>query len=425
MSKRARGMLVTLVLGLGCGQPPAPASPSPASPPPAVGEAAPASGPSTPAPDDPAPDPVLRPRDPARDAELGLSGEPARPEAPPVDRLAAIQKAMNELDEAAQGCWAAAATERFDIEGEVTLQIDIAPTRAQATVVGDTARNPRLASCLVSILSAYRWAPPLHGQAIQLPFKFRAPDGQNTIDRSLVSWSGQGAANARVSVAVLLDENNAGNDAASMFELAIAAGGRTGLRWADRAELWYFLGAGAVTWAGRAHPVAAGDMMYVPKGATRDVAAAGAELHAVVVMVPGGREGAARGGALPTRSVSDGARPTRVPMVLPVAGARTFGPATIYADASVIGDKTLAASILTLPAGGRVPEHVHAGETEMLYILAGAGTMTVEGVALAVTPTSVVQVPKSTKHAFTATQALRALQIYTPGGPEQRFKKLP
>jgi quercetin dioxygenase-like cupin family protein len=240
-----------------------------------------------------------------------------------------------------------------------------------------------------------------------------------------VPWAGQGVAAARVSVAVLVDENNAGNDAASMFEIAIAAGGRTGLRWADRAELWYFLGAGTVTWAGRAHPVAAGDMMYAPKGATRDVAAVGADLHAVVVMVPGGREGAARGGALPTRTVAEGAKPARVPMLLPASGAKTFGPATIYADAAVLGEKTLAASILTLPASGRVPEHVHGGETEMLYILAGGGTMTVNGVALAVTPTSVVQIPKNTKHAFTATRELRALQIYTPGGPEQRFKNRP
>jgi quercetin dioxygenase-like cupin family protein len=277
----------------------------------------------------------------------------------------------------------------------------------------------------VNLLSRYHWAPPLYGQTIQLPFKFRAPDGQNTIDRSLVAWNGQGVVNARVSVAVLLDENNTGNDAASMFELAIAAGGATGLRLADRAELWYFLGAGQVTWAGQAHAVAAGDMMYAPKGAARDVAAIGADLHAMIVMVPGGREGAARGGALPTRLLPEGARPTAVPQVLPASGARTFGPATIYADASVIHDATLAASILRLPANGQVAEHVHASETEVLYVLAGSGTMTVNGVALAVTPTSVVQIPKNTKHSFTATSDVRAVQIYAPGGPEQRFKTRP
>lgn len=157
-----------------------------------------------------------------RDATRG----PASDEA-----LAAIQKAMNELDKAAQQCWAVAATERFDIEGEIALQIDIAAqpapgAPASASVVRDTAHNAKLSACLIQLMAGYRWAPPLYGQAIQLPFRFRAPDGQNTIDRALVAWNGQG----KVSVAVLLDENNTGSDAASMFELAIAGGGTTGLR---------------------------------------------------------------------------------------------------------------------------------------------------------------------------------------------------
>jgi quercetin dioxygenase-like cupin family protein len=382
----------------GCGHPPEPA------PPRSPGEAAGAgTAPAPPAPSTPS------------------TPSSSAAEAPSQERLAAIQKAMNELDEAAQQCWAAVATERFDIEGELALQIDIAPGSSRAQVIHDTVQSPKLASCVVQLLAAYRWAPPLHGQAIQLPFKFRAPRGQHVIDRALVPWNGQG----KISVAVLLDENNAGNAAASMFELAIAAGGTTGMRWADRAELWYFLGAGQVTSAGRAHPVAAGDMMYAPKGSAREVAATSGDLHAVIVMVPGGREGAARGGALPTREVT-GSRPAPRPLqILPAAGAKTFGPATIYADAATLHEPTLAASILTLPANARVAEHVHASETELLYILAGGGTMTVGGVDLSVTPTSVVQIPKNTKHAFTATSAVRAVQIYTPAGPEQRFKARP
>ncbi len=356
-------------------------------------------------------------RVPASSSAAAVPGDAAEVSA--EERLAAIQKAMNELDEAAQQCWAVAATERFDIAGELALQIDIAPGRSQAQVVRDTVRNPKLVACVVQLLAAYRWAPPLYGQAIQLPFRFRAPDGQSTIDRALVAWNGQG----KVSVAVLLDENNTGNDAASMFELAIAAGGTTGLRWADRAELWYFLGPGEVRpAAGAPHAVAAGDMMYAPKGSAREVRAPAGDLHAMIVMVPGGREGAARGGALPTREVTATGKAPMAPVFLPAAGARTFGPATIYADATTIRDATLAASILALPAGAKVADHVHAGETELLYVLAGGGTLTVGGVELPVTPTSVVQIPKQTKHAFTATSPVRAVQIYTPAGSEQQFK---
>ncbi len=339
------------------------------------------------------------------------------PEASQEERLAAIQQAMNELDEAAQSCWAAAAVERFDIEGEVTAQIDIGPTSATASLVRDTARNPKLAACLTQLLGAYRWAPPLHGQTIQLPFRFRAPDGQSVIDRELVPWNGQG----KVSVAVLLDELNTGNDAASMLEVAIAAGGTTGNRIADRAEIWYFLGPATVS----GKPVAEGDMVYVRKNGAREVSATSGNVHAVVVVVPGGREGTARAGALPTPPATSVRSAPVGPQLLPAAAAKTYGPVRIFAEDATIHDKTLAASILTLPANTSVPEHVHAAETELLYVFSGSGTMTVNGVPLAVSPTSVVQVPKGMKHAFTASAEVRAVQIYTPAGPEQRFKAKP
>jgi quercetin dioxygenase-like cupin family protein len=342
------------------------------------------------------------------------------------EQLAAIGYAMKQLDGAARQCWALAATERVDIEGEFVAQIDIKDHgTAVVGVARDTVRNPKLAACMTNVLAAYPWAPPLHGQTIQLPFKFTAPDGQSVIDRQLVSFAAQG----KVAVAVLLDEANTGNAAASMFEVRIAAGASTGMRWANRAELWYFLAAGEVRGLdGPAKPVAAGDMVYVSAGGARDIVATGSELRAMVVIKPGAREGAARGGALPTREVGAGGKGAPIgPVVLPAAKATSYpvlgGKDTIFAEPATIGNKDMAGAILELPAGAKVPEHVHAKETEMLYVLAGTATMIVDGVELAVTPTSVIQVPPATKHSVTVTGDLRAIQIYTPAGPEQRFKK--
>jgi quercetin dioxygenase-like cupin family protein len=344
------------------------------------------------------------------------------------ERLAAIQKAMNELDTAAQQCWAVAATERFDIEGEIALRIDIAAAPGQpatAVVVADTAHDARLSACLVQLMAAYRWAPPLYGQAIQLPFRFRAPDGQNTIDRALVAWNGQGQGHHRVAVAVVMDESNTGSAAASLVEIAVAAGGATGLRRADRAELWYFLGAGRVAWpGGGSHAVAAGDMLYVPAGGGRDVAAGAADLHAMIAVVPGGREGAARSGALPTPEISETTAAGARPLLLPAAGAQVQGGEAIYADAARIPGHALAASVVTVPAGARVAEHVHA-EAELLYLLTGSGTLTVNGVDLPVGPTSVVQIPGNTRHAFAATSEIHAVQIYAPAGVEPRSMQQP
>ncbi len=346
---------------------------------------------------------------------------------PPSDdeKLAAIQKAMNELAPASQQCWAAAATERFDIDGELTLTVDIAQGRSRATLVSDTAHSEALSRCMIDLLGGWQWAPPLYGQTIQLPFKFRAPDGQSVIDRRLVAWKEQSG----VSIAVLLDENNTGNEAASMLEVAIKSGTKVGVRRTTRAELWYFLGPGEVAGPGKplAHTehraVQAGDMMYVPgPDGLRYIEASAGDLHAVVVLVPGGREGTARAGALPDLEASGR---LKGPVLLPASGAKTYGPATIYLEDSIVKGTPLAASILQLPAGANVAEHVHAKETEMLYILEGSGTVTIAGTDVAVTPTSVIQIPANTKHAFAAKDAVRALQIYTPAGPEQRFKKKP
>jgi len=388
--------------------------------------------------------PPERPGPPSATQQVEPATTPDAAEVSQEERLAAIQKAMNELDEAAQGCWAAAAVERFDIEGEVTATIDILPTRssrpheaplpptASVTIARDTARNSRLTTCLAQLLAHYPWAQPLHGQAIQLPFKFRAPDGQNVLDRRLVPWVGQG----KLAVAVLLDENTTNNGAASMFELAVAAGGSTGMRVAERAELWYFLGPGKVNDTA----VAAGDMMFVPAQHARDVKATTADLHAVIVVAPGGREGSARAGALPTREVGAIKSGVAGPVMLPRDQAKLYcagrgavvepcsrleATVAIFAQPTTIQSKLLAASILAIPAGVAVPEHVHAGETELLYVLAGTGTLTVGGVAMVVTPSSVVQIPPNTKHAFSASADVRAVQIYTPAGPEQRFKGKP
>ncbi|MND06175.1 hypothetical protein D3C83_274060 [compost metagenome] len=55
-------------------------------------------------------------------------------------------------------------------------------------------------------------------------------------------------------------------------------------------------------------------------------------------------------------------------------------------------------------------------------MLAGTADMIVDGVKLPVSEHTVVQIPKGTKHQATVTSAFRAIQLYTPGGPEQRFK---
>ncbi|HLL21007.1 MAG TPA: cupin domain-containing protein, partial [Kofleriaceae bacterium] len=108
---------------------------------------------------------------------------------------------------------------------------------------------------------------------------------------------------------------------------------------------------------------------------------------------------------------------------LPAAKAKAYGKVTIFAEPTTTKQTAISASLLEVAAGASVPEHVHTQETEALYMLAGAGTMTVAGTKLAVTASTVIQIPPNTKHSFTASGDVRAVQFYTPAGPEQRFKQ--
>jgi mannose-6-phosphate isomerase-like protein (cupin superfamily) len=350
------------------------------------------------------------------DAAVAIADAPAVSD---DEKLAAIQKAMNDLQPVVQQCWAAvAASERFDVEGELSAQIDIA-TPPHVQLVTDTAKNATLSACVVKVLEAYRWAPPLAGQTIRMPFAFRAPDGQSVVDRRLVPEHAQG----KIAVSVLLDENTTGNPAASMLGVTIGAGASTGMRTADRDQIWY-LTANDASVSGK--PAAPGDMIFVPKGGVFEVAAKTGDVHAVVVLVPGGREGIARAGALPNQASF--AKPSGA-IVLHAKDAKlychggTSGPdcsgMQIFAEPATIHSTVLSAS--RLQNLKQVPEHEHAHETELIYVESGQGTLSVGGTDVAIASTSVLQIPPGVRHSFVG--ELSGFQVYTPAGPEQRFKK--
>lgn len=102
------------------------------------------------------------------------------------------------------------------------------------------------------------------------------------------------------------------------------------------------------------------------------------------------------------------------------AGAR------ILLDGNTVpGLKEAAMTELIMLPGTVVPEHVHDTSAEMIYILEGRAQMTVDGVTKEVRAGMAILIPAGVKHALkmeTKVEPLRALQVYTPGGPEQRFR---
>ncbi len=360
--------------------------------------------------------------------------DPDRPEleeVPEEERIAAIEHAMNQLAPIASTCWAAAAADDFRLAGDVRAQIAIdrdAGPGAAIDITANSTDDDVLADCLSEVLAAYDWAPPLVGQTIELPFHFAAPAMQNVIDRRFVPRKTQSG----VSIGVLLDERNTGNAGLSLFELEATGGARLQPREIERPEAW-FITAGAVTvkTAGGAD-LALGvyDVLLLPAGARIEVLAGDEEpLRALVAVVPGGREGSARAGALPGKGTTMAVRARPPQPTVRRASAATYyvQPAMgVWLVVERAPTPKLALSFLALGPRVAVPPHVHAKETEALYVMSGGGTMTVAGTSIPVTQHSVVQVPPGVEHGFTGgADVTIAVQLYSPGGPEQRFKKPP
>lgn len=356
------------------------------------------------------------------DAEpLGLGSEGGDPdEAPEEERVAAIEHAMNQLAPVANQCWAVAASDDFRLGGTVRALVAVGEGGARVELLEDGPGDPVLAECLARVLEAYPWASPLRGQAIELPFRFTAPTMQNLIDRRMVAHHGQ----AGQDVAVLLDLRNTGNPAVALLDVRAEASRGVGPRRPDRDELWRLTSAAIVVIGTTRIPAVASDVIVAPRGARLELAAVdGQPITATVALVPGGAMGVARAGALPELLASE--VPAKPPLVRRVAAAaaRRY-PRAGGATTLLVEQGAASWAELEIDAGAAVPPHVHPRETEVVYVLAGGGTMTIGGVAVAIEATSVVQIPPGVEHSFTATAATRALQLYSPPGPEQRWKTL-
>jgi mannose-6-phosphate isomerase-like protein (cupin superfamily) len=93
-------------------------------------------------------------------------------------------------------------------------------------------------------------------------------------------------------------------------------------------------------------------------------------------------------------------------------------------DAERNGARYGGLSLLEADADFGVPSHVHPEANEALVIEQGAGTMRIGSERFPVIDGATLFVPDNIEHGLEAagTRDLRAVQVYAPSGPEQRFR---
>ena len=74
--------------------------------------------------------------------------------------------------------------------------------------------------------------------------------------------------------------------------------------------------------------------------------------------------------------------------------------------------------------GARSPVHQHLESEELIYVLSGSGTMTLGDATLAVEKGMALRIPAGVAHSFIVggEGPMEVIQVYSPGGPEQRFR---
>jgi quercetin dioxygenase-like cupin family protein len=121
-----------------------------------------------------------------------------------------------------------------------------------------------------------------------------------------------------------------------------------------------------------------------------------------------------------------GDRPRSV--IVPPGDGRTIeGPVGGPLTFKVRGDESggaLTAFENVIPLGEGPPMHVHAGEDEAWYVIAGTLRFALDGELHFATAGSFVFVPRGTPHCFqnVGTEPARLLVLFTPSGMERFFE---
>ncbi len=169
-------------------------------------------------------------------------------------------------------------------------------------------------------------------------------------------------------------------------------------------------GEATATLGGEDHGLTAGSAALIPAGATAAVEVTVAPFEAMVARFrpgPGSKDRAphvAHAADLPTYSLQDGK--LRVQILIDAAAQ---SPAAL--------------SILTAEVGASAPPHDHGQAEEIVYLLEGKAAMTLQGHEFEAGPRSAFRIPGHADHTMEVVDGpMIAVQIYLPGGPEQRFK---
>jgi quercetin dioxygenase-like cupin family protein len=354
-------------------------------------------------------------------------------------------------------CFEKALADTLDVSGRIELAVDVGDQGkvVKAVPAVDEVKSPVLVACLQETAQLWTMVGIDSGSTVIVPLTFAGQASQFTIKAADAPDRGPPAPArkrkglqvgvAPYSVKVLVDEATMHAKRASLSLLSISPANRIAMHRHPGAEVLYLLkGHMRVIGPQGTTPenVHEGTAVYISANMPHALENMGRSAPALIIQIfaPLGpervyrdsKDEAGRAAFEVIRDPRQAIAPEEGRIVaMPAAKGTAHGIAGGKAKARSLFDEDASGSqdiyvgLLEAEAGAELARHGHAGSEELLYVLSGdGGELTVGNDKIRFAPEQAIYLPEDQPHAlkFHGDSKTTLLQVYAPGGPEQRFK---
>lgn len=359
-------------------------------------------------------------------------------------------------------CFERALADTLEVAGRIELAVDIGEGGrvTKAIPALDEVKSPVLLACLTETAVTWTMAGIDPGSTVIVPLAFEGQAAQFSIKVKDAPDHGPAAAPGKkkgtapgagppFAVKLLVDEATMRAQKAALTQLTIAPASRIAMHRHPGAEVLYVLKGRARVLgpAGvAAEKLEEGMAIYIPPNMPHVIENMGRQAPAVLLNVfapmgpervfrdpkdPAGRaafevlrEANPKAPAGAKFVVAKTSEAEALPMPAGAGKAKGKVMARPLLEPSQTGNRALYVGVLEAEPGAEVPRNSHPGSAEILFVVSGAGELTVGSEKIPFAADEALHIPEGQPHAgkFSGGDKTVMLQIFAPAGPEERYR---
>jgi quercetin dioxygenase-like cupin family protein len=372
----------------------------------------------------------------------------------------AIERTLQRHGAEVHRCFEKALADRLDVAGKVEIEVDVGDGGKveKARALSDEPSSKAISPCLLASASGWKVDGIEAGASLVLPFSFAGQMNQYVIKSGDAPERGPGAAKLKkgdkpgplpaFTVKVLADPVNVRSQQLSLTLLTLNPASRVAMvRHPKAAKALYVLkGHARLLGPPGTEPekLDEGTAVFIPAGYPHVLENMGRSNPAVFLQAfsPAGPEKVYRNPKDPEgraefeviRDPSKTKAPPRdkgqlvVKSTADVQSLSILGgkaSARILLEPQDTGSQALALDVVEFSGGAEIPRHQHDGSSEVLYVVAGGGTLNIGSESYPFAAEDAIHVPSGQPHGakIGGGEKTIAIQFYAPAGPEQRFRE--